>query len=118
MSFSSTVKRGTVQAAYTGKTLPDRRNSGYLKPLRTGENICIRPFCHWDPYRKSGSCKKILYIIEKTFNINTDVLSAGACYRAEPDLCCSSERACRCPSCFTGSEITGCKKVRSQKICL
>ena len=74
MSFSSTVKEELSRQLTTGQTLPDRGNGGYLKPLRTGENIGIRPFCHWDPYRKSGSCKKILYIIEKTFNINTDVL--------------------------------------------
>lgn len=73
MSFSSTVKRN-CQAAYHCQTLPDRGNGGYLKPLRTGEDIGIRPLCHCHPYRKSGSCKKILYIIEKTFNINTDVL--------------------------------------------
>ena len=31
--------------------MPDRRDGGYLKPLRTGEDIGIRPLCHCHPYR-------------------------------------------------------------------
>ncbi len=46
MSFSSTVKDELSRQFPAAQTLPDRGNSGNLKPLRTGEDIGIRPLCH------------------------------------------------------------------------
>ena len=65
MSFSSTVKEELSRQLTPARHCQIAEMAAILSLCGRVKISASDHFDHWDPHRKSGSCKKILYIIEK-----------------------------------------------------